>query len=245
MTDPSYTPPPGYEEYARPPVQTQPGPRSQGPYQQGPYQQGPYSGAPQPWRPTSVTAVLGLVLAVLVSPVGLVVSLFGLGATARGRRAGRGLAVAGVVVGALGTVLWVLAVVALVAVGRTAWQTYQDVESQVGQLPAPSDLPSWPSGEGIPSGQDGAADVVVDSCGATFGVAATGALTITNSTGAPASYVVRLVALDADGQQVGGLAASSDAVEPGATAQVQAFGVLSGDGDVASCEVAQAVRSPR
>lgn len=239
---PAYVPPPGYEEYA---------PRQEAPYAgqpQQPYQQ-PYQGGPQ--RPTSVVAIIGLVLAFLLSPIGVVVSAFGIGDTRGGRKAGRGLAVAGVVVGVLGTVLWVVAIVAAVAFVRSAAQTVTDVASSIESLPAPSDLPSGlPSDlpSGLPTdlgdalgGEDGSADVVVDSCQSVVGGAATGEVTITNSTADPASYVVNVNALDASGQKVGELYAVQDAVDPGQSVQAQLFGYA--DADVASCEVFQAVRT--
>jgi hypothetical protein len=257
---PAYVPPPGYEEYAprqeaphagqpQPPYQ-QPYQPYQQPYQQGGYQQ-PYQGAPQ--RPTSVVAVIGLVLAFLLSPVGVVVSAFGIGDTRGGRKAGRGLAVAGVVVGVLGTVLWIAGIFAAVVFVRSAAQTVTDVASSIESLPAPSDLPSGlPSDlpSGLPTdlgdalgGEDGSADVVVDSCQSVIGGAATGEVTITNSTADPASYVVNVDALDASGQKVGELYAVQDAVDPGQSAQVQLFGYADDGADIASCEVFQALRT--
>jgi hypothetical protein len=65
-----------------------------------------------------VVSVLGLVLAFLLAPVGLVLSIIGLFRTSGGRRKGRGLAIAGVVVSILVTILAGLAIAALVAFGR-------------------------------------------------------------------------------------------------------------------------------
>lgn len=69
-------------------------------------------------RSTDVVSVLGLVLAFLLAPVGLVLSIVGLFRTSGGRRKGRGLAVAGVVVSIVVTLLTGLAVAALVLFGR-------------------------------------------------------------------------------------------------------------------------------
>ncbi|MGQ7296182.1 FxLYD domain-containing protein [Quadrisphaera sp. KR29] len=276
---PAYVPPPGYEEYAPRQQGAQPDPRQddrQG-YQQG-YRQGPppgygqgYRGAPP--RPTSVVAVVGLVLAFVLSPVGVVVSAFGIGDTRGGRKAGRGLAVAGVVVGVLGTVLWVVAAIAAVALVRGTYATVTSVASGIPSLPSelpsglptdlpsglPTDLPSGlptdlPSGlptglptdlQGVLGGEDGSADVVVDSCQAVVAGAATGQVTITNSTGAAADYVVGLAALDASGQEVGQLYAVQDDVAPGQSVQVQAYGYAGDGGEIASCVLSQASRTAR
>ncbi|TNM69608.1 hypothetical protein FHN55_02225 [Streptomyces sp. NP160] len=241
---PAYVPPPGYEEYA--PRQQAPYTGDQPAYQQ-PYQQG-YQGAPS--RPTSVVAVIGLVLAFLLSPVGAVVSAFGIGDTRGGRKAGRGLAVAGVVVGVLGTLLWIAGILAAVAFVRSAATTVSDVASSLStatELPSglpsefPSDLPSDLTD--LPGTEDGAADVSVDSCDALVGGVATGRVTITNSTGAAASYVVNIDALDASGQEVGELYAVQDSVEPGQSVQAEAFGYVDAGADIASCEVSQAART--
>ncbi|TXR55569.1 FxLYD domain-containing protein [Quadrisphaera setariae] len=247
---PAYVPPPGYEEYAprqQAPYAGQQQPYQQGPqqpYQQGysqPYQQG-YQGAPV--RPTSVVAVIGLVLAFLLSPIGVVVSAFGIADTRGGRKAGRGLAIAGVVVGALGTVLWVLAIVAAVVFVQRSVETVSGLSTAF-----PSGLPSeLPSGlptdlGGVLGGEDASADVVVDSCSSTVGGVATGSVSVTNSTDADASYVVTLVALNASGEEVGDLYAAVGPVSAGQSAEGQAAGFVDGDQDVASCEVSAAVRS--
>lgn len=262
LTQPLYTPPPGYEEYAPQPVQQASGPQpGQHP---GPYagvQYGSQQHPGQPLRPTSVTAVVGFVLAFVVSPVGAVVSGFGIRDTRGGRRGGRGLAVAGVVIGAVGTVLWVLAVFAIVAFVQAAAGTVAEVNRQIEQLPAPSDLPSGlpsdlpsdfptdlPSGlptdlSGLAGGVDASGDVTVTSCTDALGGILTGDLSITNSGDAAGSYVISLTALDASGEQVGQLAGFTESIDPGATAQAQAFGYVDGDAQVTSCEVTTALRS--
>ena len=86
-----------------------------------PPQGGPHGadGGPDP-RPTDVVSIVGLVLAFLLAPVGLVVSIIGLVRTAGGRRKGRGFAIAGVVVSVVLTLAAVAAVVGLVSVARYA-----------------------------------------------------------------------------------------------------------------------------
>jgi len=72
---------------------------------------------------TSTKAVVGFILAFLVSPVGLGLSIAAMRETKTGARGGHGLAVAGTVIGALGSVLWLWTafsiVYLIVAVGST------------------------------------------------------------------------------------------------------------------------------
>ncbi len=65
--------------------------------------------------PLSGLAVAGLVLAFVAAPLGLVLSLIALGMTGRGRERGRSLAVGGTVVGGLGTLVILLAVLGAAA----------------------------------------------------------------------------------------------------------------------------------
>lgn len=67
----------------------------------------------QPTAATPAIAVVGFVLAILLAPIGLVVSLVALGPTKRAG-SGRGLAVAGSIVGGVLTVVGIVGVVALV-----------------------------------------------------------------------------------------------------------------------------------
>jgi hypothetical protein len=87
--------------------------------------------APQP-APSATLAIVGLVTAIVpcTSLIGLVVSIVALVRTRRGAP-GRGLAIAGVVVGAL----WIAAAVAAVAFGFTAlWQTCAELGDGVHQV---------------------------------------------------------------------------------------------------------------
>jgi hypothetical protein len=65
-----------------------------------------------------VVSVLGLVMAFLLAPVGLVLSIVGLTRTAGGKRKGRGLAVAGIVVSVVMSLLLAVVAVALVSLGN-------------------------------------------------------------------------------------------------------------------------------
>jgi hypothetical protein len=56
---------------------------------------------------TSTKATLGLVFAFLLAPLGLVLSILALKETRTGARGGHGLAVAGIVIGSLGSLVWV------------------------------------------------------------------------------------------------------------------------------------------
>jgi hypothetical protein len=97
----------------------------------GSQQPGPYPVAPQP-APSATLAIVGLVTAIVpcTSLIGLVVSIVALVRTRRGAP-GRGLAIAGIVVGAL----WIAAAVAAVAFGFTAlWQTCAELGDGVHQV---------------------------------------------------------------------------------------------------------------
>jgi hypothetical protein len=86
-----YAPPPGY-----PP---QPG------YGPGGYP--PYGYRP----PTNTVAILALVFAFVFAPAGLVLGIVARRQIARTREQGSGLALAGIIVGAVLTVIWVLVIV--------------------------------------------------------------------------------------------------------------------------------------
>lgn len=83
----------------------------------------PNSGYPAPGQPTgpapeqgtSGLAIAGLILAFLAAPIGFILSLVALFQTGKGRKKGRGLAVAGLIVSVLEIVVTVIVVVAAVA----------------------------------------------------------------------------------------------------------------------------------
>jgi len=96
-------------------------------------------------------SVLGLVFAVLLAPVGLVLSIVGIARTRDGRRKGRGFAIAGIIVSVVLSLIVAALVVALVAFG--SWFTTElgnTVEELEEQNPGFSDqldelLPSTPA----------------------------------------------------------------------------------------------------
>ncbi len=95
----------------------------------------PYYGQPvPPAQPgTSTLAIVGLVLAFIVPPVGLVLSIVALVRVQRGRvpAKGRGLAIAGTIVGAVCSLIGVLIVLAAVQVVQTQTEirgAFEDVQ---------------------------------------------------------------------------------------------------------------------
>lgn len=90
-----------------------------------------YDAQPDPGPPTDLVSVLGLVFAVLLAPVGLVLSIVGIARTRDGRRKGRGFAIAGIIVSVVLSLLAAALVVAVVAFG--AWVT-TELESTVQEL---------------------------------------------------------------------------------------------------------------
>ena len=116
-TPPGYGPPPGYGAqpgYGPPPGYGQPG--------YGPPGYGPPSGYGYP-PPTNTLAVLALVMAFVFSPVGLVLGIVARRQIRETHEQGDGLALAGIIVGGIGTALVVLAflvfALALVAAGQS------------------------------------------------------------------------------------------------------------------------------
>jgi hypothetical protein len=83
-------------------------------------------------RPFDVFAALGLAFAFIVGPLGLLFSIVSLIRTRKGRRRGRGLAIAGLVV----SVLWIAAVSAIIAavIATTAFRDDDGVITKGGNL---------------------------------------------------------------------------------------------------------------
>jgi len=115
-----YPPPPGY------PPQPGYGP---GGYPPSGYGQPGYGqpGYPPPYgfrAPTNTVAILSLVFAFVFAPAGLVLGIVARRQIARTREEGSGLALAGIIVGAVFTAIWILMIVvwiaALAAVPDTA-----------------------------------------------------------------------------------------------------------------------------
>lgn len=80
---------------------------------------------------TDPVAILGLVFAFLFWPVGLVLSLVGIARTGRGKRGGRGLAIAGAIVSA---VIGVIAVVVLVVIAGAAQEASTELDAALGSV---------------------------------------------------------------------------------------------------------------
>jgi len=160
-----------------------------------PRQPGPPSGGEPP---TSTLAVVGLVLAFLAAPVGVVLSVLGLRETRGGARGGRGLAVAGIVIGSVITVLGLVAVVGLGIFAVSATQAVR--ESVTATAPPPPTAPVLPE---LPSaspsdtasadagGPEMTDDITIVDCSADPATSSfTGVLSITNSADVPASYAI-------------------------------------------------------
>ncbi len=97
-TNPSQQPP----NY---PPQQPPGYTPQPPYGQQPYGQQPY-GQPYVQPKMNTLALVGFICSFFISLVGLVLCIIGLNQinSANGAQTGKGLAIAGIVIGAIGTV---------------------------------------------------------------------------------------------------------------------------------------------
>lgn len=78
-----------------------------------PYPYGPHGFYPSP--PTSTLAILAIVFAFVVPPAGLTLGIVALRQIGRTGEGGRGMAVAGIAVGAAFTLICVIYVVALIA----------------------------------------------------------------------------------------------------------------------------------
>ena len=106
-TQPGYGPPPGYGQpaYGPPPGYGQPGWGQPG---YGPPGYGPPPGYGSP-GPTNTLAILALVMAFVFSPVGLVLGIVARRQIRQTHEQGDGLALAGIIIGGIGTALAVLA----------------------------------------------------------------------------------------------------------------------------------------
>lgn len=84
------------------------------------YSGGPqYAGAPGP-VPGRTLGIVGLVLAFLAAPIGLILSIV---AMVQSRKAGakNGFALAGIIIGLIGTIIIIVSIVAVVAIGGAAF----------------------------------------------------------------------------------------------------------------------------
>ncbi|MCE5288025.1 MAG: DUF4190 domain-containing protein [Nocardiaceae bacterium] len=96
----------------------------QGPWQQGPYPYGPPSMMP----PYSGLAIAALITGILCGPLGLILGIIGLHDTKNGQKRGRGMAIAGIVLGSLSLV----ATLGLIALTVSELETKQATDLEVG-----------------------------------------------------------------------------------------------------------------
>ncbi|SFP85196.1 protein of unknown function [Geodermatophilus dictyosporus] len=106
--DPSGPAPGQPPPYGAPPAY---GPPGCGPQSHGPQSHGPPPGWPPYRRPTNTMAILALVLAFVAAPVGLVLGVLARRQIRRTGEEGDGLALAGIVVGGIGTALAAMGIV--------------------------------------------------------------------------------------------------------------------------------------
>lgn len=76
------------------------------PQTSGPSQNPPHS--PPQVKPVNAMAIVGFILSLLAAPIGLIFSIIGLKKVSQLQGAGRGLAIAGLVISIIGTLFWVL-----------------------------------------------------------------------------------------------------------------------------------------
>lgn len=198
----------------------------------------PTDTAPSPEASTKLTstwAVLGLVFGFLFWPLGVLFSILGLRETGkRGPRAGRGLAIAGLIVSVLAAITTVIIIVFLSLATGSAVKAVNDATAS-----ASSSASSAAPSAAAPSGAE--ADVVIDSCkDSDFGAEAQ--LTITNSTDSAQSYLVSISGNDAGGQRVSELSAASNSIAAGQSAKVQAIGTLADGTTISGCTIANVTR---
>lgn len=116
--------------------------------------QGP--GAPYGWRPQqpeqwSGLAIAGFIVSFFFGLIGLILSILGLNQTRKERRKGRGLAIAGIVIGVINIVVVSLFWIAVIGVGVSA------VDEALDQATQSQTDPNGPDGRG-----DGSADGLTD-----------------------------------------------------------------------------------
>ena len=117
----------------------------------------PHAGYPPAPRKTNTMAILGLVFAFVFSPLGIVFSAIGLSQIKKRREGGRGLALAGMILSILFTLIGVLATVFLFAAVQEAAETGAMAETQA---PAPAAEPA-----ADPTGVVAACEVIAPALG--------------------------------------------------------------------------------
>ncbi|MEU2348162.1 DUF4190 domain-containing protein [Modestobacter sp. NPDC049651] len=177
---------------------------------------GPY-GYPQQqqWqqqpRGTNTMAILGFVFAFVFAPVGIVLSALGLKQVKQRNEGGRGLALAGLIISIVFTVVWLLSIVLLVAAADDATDDLSGVETgasaTVEAPPTADDLP-LPSDPADPSGPASTAPAgsVAAACD-TIIPALTGAQ---DELGSAATQEEALAQLESLSQQLDAAAAGTD-----------------------------------
>lgn len=83
---------------------------------------------------TSGLAIGALISAIFLPPIGLVLSLLAMGKTGAGKDAGRGLAVAGLIISIILTLGGVAVTVGVIMAARAATDAASDIESQLAQI---------------------------------------------------------------------------------------------------------------
>jgi hypothetical protein len=133
-----------------------------------------YGYEPQASQKTNTMAILGLVFAFVISPLGIVFSAIGLSQIKKRRENGRGIALAGLILGIVFTLLGVLAL-ALLAVGAantavdtsSAEQARASLSQALGDDPSSDDTATDPTtgagsgGADDPTGVSGACTVIL------------------------------------------------------------------------------------
>ena len=116
-------------------------------------------GHPQQWQPqgTNTLAILGFVFAFVLAPVGIVLSALGLKQTKQRNEGGRGLALAGLILSIVFTVIGLLAIVLIAVAADDAADDLSGAASAPSAVQAPPTadddlpLPSDPAGTPAPS----------------------------------------------------------------------------------------------
>lgn len=118
-----------------------------------------YSGQPPQGydaRPTSVAAIIGLIGAFIFWPVGLVASIIGISHTKPGRKKGRGLAIAGLIVSILAAIVAIFVVVAIAGAASSsvpaAVQAASEPADSLEAAPAEPAPAAEPAEEEVPAG---------------------------------------------------------------------------------------------
>lgn len=176
---------------------------------------------------TSRLAVAGLVLALLLPPVGAVLSVVALGRTGPGKRGGRALATVGAVLGSLVTVGGVVTLVALATAGATpdaTDRTVTEIEQDLSRLDeelatAFQDKAAVDAGQ-VPdfSGDIALGGYTAGDLGGSLGV------TVVNSGETAYSYTASVAAVSEDGAVLFETAVVVvDEILPGATSAQEAM----------------------